>query len=285
MIELNVRMPRLFAEGPGQLEVQTSLEVRSFTAVYGPSGAGKTTLLRILAGLIQPDKGCIVVDGEIWLDTAKRKNRAVQERAIGFVFQDTALFPNMTVRENLTYAAANRKDPFIDELLHLIGLESFVDRKPDTLSGGQRQRVALARALVRRPKVLLLDEPFSSLDTATAQLLREQLLKLHHYAGTTTLMVTHSQEDIQQLADRKIGMEQGRIQADDKVPAITAQNASVTESILYVDQEKQLIETANFQIISKNDSAQNVWNNINSGDELEITLKKAPASNNYDQLS
>ncbi|MFN8348150.1 MAG: ATP-binding cassette domain-containing protein [Spirosomataceae bacterium] len=240
MIDIDVRMPRLFAEGPGQLQVQLSLEKHSFTAVSGISGAGKTTLLRVLAGLTQPAEGRITVDGETWLDTNQKVNKPIQQRSIGFVFQDTALFPNMTIRENLLYAAVDKKDPFIEELLTLVGLETLANRKPEALSGGQRQRAALARALVRRPKVLLLDEPFSALDAATGQLLREQLLKLHRHVQTTTLLVTHHPEDIRQLADRKIELAQGKVVTNEKKQESVS---FLHETVINSDSEKGRVET------------------------------------------
>lgn len=245
MIEMDVRMSRLFAEGPGQLRVQLSLEKHSFTAISGVSGAGKTTLLRILAGLTPPTEGRITVEGEMWLDTTQKVNKPVQQRSIGFVFQDIGLFPNMTVRENLSYAASDKKDPFIEELLAMVGMESLAHRKPDGLSGGQRQRAALARALVRRPKLLLLDEPFSALDTATSQLLREQLLLLHRHVQTTTLLVTHNPEDIRQLADRQIELEQGQIVIDEKK---RERALPQYETVINIDSENGLIETEHLLI-------------------------------------
>lgn len=269
MIEIDVRLSRLFADGHGEVCVQLSLETHSLTAIYGVSGAGKTTLLRLLAGLETPISGHIVVGGETWLDTSKKINIPIQKRSIGFVFQDTALFPNMTLRQNLKYAATFPKDPFIDELLQLIDLERLSDRKPDVLSGGQRQRVALARALVRRPKVLLLDEPFSSLDAATAQGLREQLLKLHRLTQTTTLLVTHNQEDIQQLADRKIEIECGRVKTDKKNEASPVPLWGI---ITKVDYENGYIETDKVQV--RFNPTESWPNDLKVGDEVSLCWQK-----------
>lgn len=269
MIELDLQLPRLFADGRGELRIQLSLESHSLTALYGASGAGKTTLLRLLAGLETPVSGRIVVDGDTWLDTSSKINVPIQQRSIGFVFQDSALFPNMTVRENLAYAAASQKDALIDELLQKIGLESLAHRKPDALSGGQRQRVALARALVRRPKVLLLDEPFASLDATTAESLREVLMSLHQQAQTTTLLVTHSQEDIRQLADRKIELERGRVKTDEEN---RPNPAPVDGRITHIDYENRCIETATVQIRL---SASAPWpNDLKVGDEMSLSWKR-----------
>lgn len=211
MLHANFRYPLLFAEGAATLTVHFELPEYSFTALCGPSGAGKTTVLRTLAGLVTPESGQISLNDQMWLDTEQRINYPPQQRSIGFVFQDYALFPNMTVRENLLFAARQRNDPFADELLSRLRLTAFAARKPQTLSGGQRQRVALARALVRRPTLLLLDEPLAALDARTAQQLREDLAQLHRELGTTTLLVSHNADDIRHLADRILFLEQGQL--------------------------------------------------------------------------
>lgn len=219
MMQIDVVMPRLFAEGPGALRVQTTIAAGSLTALVGPSGSGKTTLLRLVAGLETPQQGRIVVDESIWLDTQQRISRPPQQRSVGYVFQDTALFPNMTVRENIRYAATPSQQTAIPELIEATGLVAFADQKPGRLSGGQRQRVALARALVRQPQLLLLDEPFAALDNESAQSLRHVLLTLHLTWGTTTLLVSHHEGDVQALADRVIQLVQGRIQTDELMEA------------------------------------------------------------------
>nr|WP_128544401.1 ATP-binding cassette domain-containing protein [Larkinella soli] len=210
-IQLRAWMPLQFATGPGDLQVDLTFETGSLTGLYGPSGSGKTTLLRILAGLATPQAGFLSVDGEVWLDTERRIDRPAQQRRVGMVFQDAALFPNMTVLENVRYATENKRDDMVDELLELAGLQGLAGRKPATLSGGQRQRVALIRALARRPGLLLLDEPFSALDRETRQQLLADLVRLHRRFGTTTLLVSHQQEEIFRTADRLVEMEQGRV--------------------------------------------------------------------------
>lgn len=214
MIEMAVTMPRLFAEGAGTLDLQLTLSSGSLTAIVGPSGAGKTTLLRLLAGLETPQAGRIRVNGVCWLDTQNRLNLPPQQRSIGYVFQDTALFPNMTVRQNISYAVQPSQAAFADELLDRTGLLSFANQKPGTLSGGQRQRVALARALVRKPAILLLDEPFAALDAVAGQALREVLRTLHQTWQTTTLLVSHYDIEVRALADRVVQVVQGKIAMD-----------------------------------------------------------------------
>jgi sulfate transport system ATP-binding protein len=185
-------------------------------ALLGPSGSGKTTLLRIIAGLEVPDSGTILFDGA---DTAERKTR---ERGVGFVFQHYALFRHMTIFENVAFGLRVRPRSTrpseteirnkVDELLRLVQLEDVGKRYPSQLSGGQRQRIALARALAVEPKVLLLDEPFGSLDVKVRKDLRRWLRRLHDEIHVTSLFVTHDQEEALEVADRVVVMNKGRIE-------------------------------------------------------------------------
>lgn len=212
MIRITITKELTMAEGKKSLSIDTSIETGLITTVFGKSGAGKTSLLRIIAGLLKPESGTIISDNEIWLDTDKHFNLPVQKRNIGFVFQDLALFPHMTVTENLQYGARDKRQKNdIGDLLKMVNLEKLAGRRPDTLSGGQRQRVALCRALVGRPRLLLLDEPFSSLDQEMHHQLREDLLRLHRAFDLTTILVTHDLADVYSLSDRTIVIEEGRI--------------------------------------------------------------------------
>jgi molybdate transport system ATP-binding protein len=197
--------------GSLQLDVRTRIDSDAFVALFGPSGAGKTTVLRMLAGLTPPDKGSIVVDGKTWFDSDARINLPPQQRAIGFMFQDYALFPNMSVRQNVAYAVDARDSAWIAELLDLAGLTDLQQRMPATLSGGQKQRVALARALARRPALLLLDEPLSALDASLRQQLQDDLAGLHRRFGMTTLLVSHDIGEVFRLSQRVLRMAEGRI--------------------------------------------------------------------------
>ncbi|MBV9819118.1 MAG: TOBE-like domain-containing protein [Solirubrobacterales bacterium] len=191
-----------------------SLEVPrgSLTALLGPSGSGKSTLLRVIAGLEMPDTGTVAIDGE---DVS---HVTPQRRGIGFVFQHYAAFTHMSVRDNVAFGLAIRKRPKaeirerVDELLALVGLTKWADQRPAQLSGGQRQRMALARALAVQPKVLLLDEPFGALDAIVRAELRAWLRRLHDEQGTTTVLVTHDQEEAMEVADRIAVMSSGHIE-------------------------------------------------------------------------
>jgi sulfate transport system ATP-binding protein len=218
----------------GQTEVLRGLELEiskgELVALLGPSGSGKTTLLKIIAGLEWPDAGRLDVDGTDWLQLA------AQERRIGFVFQNYALFPHMRVRDNLAFGLTVRPRAErpgkaiiaakVDELLHFLQIAHLADRYPAQLSGGQRQRVALGRALAIEPKVLLLDEPFGALDAAIRRDLRRWLRGVHQTTGSTTIFVTHDQEEAFELADRVVVMGEGRIEQIGHADAIHDHPAS-----------------------------------------------------------
>lgn len=212
MIFINITKHLRGAEGPIDAGFELTIADGEFITLFGPSGAGKTTLLRMIAGLEQPDSGTIHVDGEVWFDSAKKINLPPQKRSIGFVFQDYALFPTMSVRDNLLFAVQSVQQRHnVDELIELIELTALADRLPQSLSGGQKQRVALARALVLHPKILLLDEPLSALDPSMRQKLQDELAQVHERLGVTTLLVSHDIAETVKLSDRLAAIESGKI--------------------------------------------------------------------------
>ncbi|MDD5212421.1 MAG: ABC transporter ATP-binding protein [Sulfuricurvum sp.] len=212
MILINITKHLESADGPLNASFDLEISNGEFITLYGPSGAGKTTLLRMIAGLEKPDSGTIRVDDEIWFDSVQKINLSPQKRSIGFVFQDYALFPTMNVRENLLFAASTDSSKlFLDELLELTELTNLAHRRPDTLSGGQKQRVALARALVRKPKILLLDEPLSALDSAMRLKLQDELALIHTRLGVTTLLVSHDIAETVKLSNRLAQIQSGKI--------------------------------------------------------------------------
>ncbi|NRB52865.1 MAG: ATP-binding cassette domain-containing protein [Saprospiraceae bacterium] len=212
MIDFRLEKRLNFAEGGQQLDVEIQLEKGQFVTLYGKSGAGKTSILRMLAGLLRPDAGHIGVQGQQWYDYQKNIFLSPQKRQLGFLFQDYALFPNMSVRENLLFALPkDQPDAIIAELIELMELRELQNRRPNRLSGGQQQRVALARALVQKPPLLLLDEPLSALDQEMRLKLQEYLLEIHQKYGLTTILVSHEPNEILRLSDTVYVIEQGQL--------------------------------------------------------------------------
>jgi sulfate/thiosulfate transport system ATP-binding protein len=193
-------------------DVSITVASNSLTALLGPSGSGKSTLLRVIAGLEVPDSGDIFISGK------EATALAPQKRGVGFVFQHYAPFKHMTVRENVAFALKIRRRPKaeirarVDELLELVQLSGLGGRYPAQLSGGQRQRMALARALAPEPDVLLLDEPFGALDARVRKELRAWLRRLHEETHTTTILVTHDQEEAMEVADEIVLMARGKVE-------------------------------------------------------------------------
>ena len=212
MIKIDIKLPINTAKGKKQLELNTCLKANEITAIFGESGAGKTTLLKIIAGLIKPEFGRIEVGDELWFDTQKNVNLAIQKRKIGFVFQDYALFPNMSVKENISCAATSKQKA--EELLSLMNLENLAKIYPKNLSGGQAQRVALARALAREPQILLLDEPLSALDFKMRSFLQDELVKILQHFKITTVLVSHDLAEIYKLSHRILELSDGKIIKD-----------------------------------------------------------------------
>lgn len=188
------------------LELELSLG-RETLALVGPSGAGKSTVLRAIAGLMRLERGRVALDDDVWLDAASGIDVPPERRSVGFVFQEYALFPHMTVRRNVAFGGSGR----VDELLDRFGIAGLADARPGALSGGERQRVALARALARDPVALLLDEPLSALDAYTRVRVRAELRELLSELDMPTLIVTHDFEDAAALADRVGVLVEGRL--------------------------------------------------------------------------
>ncbi|TAU85758.1 ABC transporter ATP-binding protein [Rhizobium leguminosarum] len=201
--------------GPVQALKDISLEVSagSRTAVVGPSGSGKTTLLRIIAGFEQPDVGRVTLDGDLLADGPATV--PAHKRGIGIVSQDGALFPHLSVAENIGFGFERRaadREKRVLELLDMVELDrGMLVRRPHQLSGGQQQRVALARALGRKPRLMLLDEPFSALDTGLRENMRKAVARVLQAAGITTILVTHDQEEALTFADQVAVLREGRL--------------------------------------------------------------------------
>ncbi len=212
MISINIEKRLIGGDGPFTLKISSTIEKKELVTIYGPTGAGKSSVIRMLAGLLQPDQGSIKVDDVVWFNSKTNISIPTQHRDIGMVFQDYALFPNMTVRENLQFALAKNQDAkIVAELLEVSNLGNFADQHPLLLSGGQKQRVALARALVRRPKVLLLDEPLSALDSKMRSALQDYILDFHKRFDLTTILISHDLHEVFKMSERILLLENGEI--------------------------------------------------------------------------
>jgi len=191
-------------------------------ALFGRSGCGKTTLVNMVAGLIGNGEGSIRLDGECWLDTARRIRVPAERRRIGYVFQDARLFPHYSVRGNLLYGAPRApRTGLFDDVVSLLGLGQLLQRRPNALSGGERQRVALGRALLAEPRLLLLDEPLASLDQSRRDEVLPFLERLRDHFSLPMIYVSHQFDEVLRLATHLVVMEQGRVAAAGNVGAVS----------------------------------------------------------------
>lgn len=219
----DVHLQRRLHHGASRFELDLRFASSAQRLVlFGPSGSGKTQTLRMLAGISRPDAGHVRLDGRTLYDSAVGLWLSPQARRLGYVFQDYALFPHLTVRQNVGFArrrgwrnpVPGLRDPQVERWLQRLHLDAVADHLPHQISGGQRQRTALARALVGEPSALLLDEPFAALDTGLRRRLRQELLELQTQLGIPLLMITHDDEDLAVLAQEVVQIDGGR-----RVPA------------------------------------------------------------------
>ena len=210
------RVSKSFGERVAMNELSLHIERSERLVLFGPSGCGKTTVLRLLAGLEIPAQGSIRIDGRV-VASAGKNLVPPEKRDVGMVFQDLALWPHMTVQQNLMFGLNARgvqkreAEARVQEMLHRVGLERRAEARPHQLSGGEQQRVALARALVSRPSILLMDEPLSSLDDERKRTIASDLLRLQSQLGFTLIYVTHDQTETDLLASRVCQLRDGHV--------------------------------------------------------------------------
>ena len=280
---LNICLQKTWKEF--RLDVAFEIPRGKVTALFGPSGAGKSSILRIISGLETADGGMISHGKEVWFDEAQRIHLPPQQRSIGFVFQDFALFPHLTVERNVAYGIKGKKRlNELKDLISLVGLSGYERYYPAQLSGGQKQRVALIRALARRPDILLLDEPLSALDWETRRQLQEDLKRIIKQFQVTTIYVTHDVTEVYKLADYVVVLASGkvvkqgtpedvflgkklstRIQIVGKVVGIESDSIIAAVTVLHDDQYfKTLIDTEEVDRL-----------NLKVGDDVVIGAKSS----------
>ncbi len=277
MIRVALQKSLMGTEGNIDLQFQIQMQEQTILAIMGPSGVGKTSILKMLAGLLHPDDGHIMVGDRQWFSKEQRIFLSPQQRSVGFVFQDYSLFPNMSVRQNLEYALQNQHErSIVDEVLQLMNMEKLQQQKPGSLSGGQQQRVALARAIVRRPRLLLLDEPFAALDRRMREKLQDDLLHLHQRYGSTTVLVSHDAGEVARMADEVIYMEQGRAirQGSPAKVLPVMQKGEISGQVVEIDQASQT-----FVLYAR--PAGGLWrfdlpggSGLRKGDQLRVTYQQ-----------
>ena len=200
MIEIQIRHQIFTSSGNKFLEVDERISEGSFVHGSGDSGIGKTTFFKVLSGLVVPDFGFIKLNDKILLDTANKIFLPPQKRNISLMFQNYALFPNMTVKQNIAFAQTEKDENIVDELLEKFALKTFENTSPSKLSGGQQQRVALARTLAQNAEIVLLDEPFSAVDIAMRKVMLNELLEFNKNNNSTFFVISHSEEEFENFS-------------------------------------------------------------------------------------
>lgn len=220
MIDIAVDIRKTLRDGRRSFTLSARFESRDdFVVLFGPSGSGKSLTLQAIAGLVAPDSGTIRIGGRMLFDTASRTNVAIRDRGVGYVFQDYALFPHLTVAQNIGLALSpwgqNTLTPQqrqqVDETLEVFELTRQAHALPRDLSGGQRQRTALARALVRKPDLLLLDEPFAALNPLLRARMRSELMRIQAHFQVPVLLITHDQDDVEMFGDTLVMYDHGAV--------------------------------------------------------------------------
>ena len=212
MIKIQIYKEFFKSANQFSIDVDFSLKKGSFNALFGDSGSGKTTILNVIAGIKYADRGKISVLDNVWLDTAAQINLAINKRKIGVVFQNSILFPHLTVYENLVFSKEkNDSLELMNELIELFSISDLLKQFPENLSGGEKQKVAIVRSLIRNPDLLLLDEPFSAVDFQQRKELQDALLQVHQKLKFTALVISHDIEEVVRLSDNIFMLDKGKV--------------------------------------------------------------------------
>ncbi|MCP1298805.1 ATP-binding cassette domain-containing protein [Chryseobacterium sp. S0630] len=204
MIDIYIKHQIFTSSGNQFLEINEQLEAGSIIHVSGDSGIGKTTFFKIVSGLITPDSGLITVNNTVLTDTKGKTFLSPQKRDIALMFQNYALFPNMTVKKNIEFAQKKKNEEIINHVLKIFNLENLKNAFPSRLSGGQQQRVALARTLVQNARIALLDEPFSAVDPSMRKIMKEEIVKTSINQGSTFFVISHNENEFEDYAHKKL---------------------------------------------------------------------------------
>ena len=280
---INISVNKNFEERGGDFYVNFKLKINhgELVTIFGGSGVGKTTLLRIIAGLITPDSGSLEACSEVWFDDVQKINVKPQKRNVGFVFQDFALFPHLSVRDNLLFALPKGDDAtIISSLIEIMELGHIQNRKPETLSGGQKQRVALARALVQKPQILLLDEPLSSLDGHMRLKLQNYLLEVHKRFDLTTIMVSHDVAETIKMSDTVVVIKDGKVAKQGAAIDVFSEhygknNSKVLGSVLAIDIESNTVSVLLGTQVVQLEVSKEKLDGLQVGAEIELNVKSA----------
>ncbi|MAQ75088.1 MAG: hypothetical protein CL613_01995 [Aquimarina sp.] len=212
MVDIDIHKILKGKSGNFNLNIKLHIEKGKIIGIYGASGEGKTSLAKMLCGILMPDQGKIIVADQVWYDSEKKINLKPQKRSANLMFQDYALFPNMSVRKNLEFALQKNGDSkIIEDIISIIELENLQHSKIHKLSGGQQQRVALARAMVNMPRLLILDEPLSAIDEEMRIKLQDYILKTHKAYHLTTILISHNISELHKIADSVYELENGSL--------------------------------------------------------------------------
>ena len=275
MLKANLHTTLKGSEKNVVISANLSVQNNECIALYGPSGSGKTSILRMLAGLLPIEKGSIIHNQQTWVDTTASICLPIQKRSIGFLFQEYALFPHMSVYQNIAYAAPKETATnSVKKLIDLLELNDLQDHKPHQLSGGQQQRVALGRAIARKPDILLLDEPLSALDLDTRYKLQDYLTKVLKEYDLSIILVSHNPEEILKLATRVYHLQSGKIINEGTPSEILNHERSVTphtitgEVIAIHDHSLEIMYKENLYTIPYTSSQ-----NITLGEFVSISIE------------
>lgn len=240
------------------LEVEFELKLGSFSldmafemdreifVLFGPSGSGKSLTMNSIAGFIEPDKGRVTFDQEVYFDRSKRRNLPPEKRRIGYVLQQSFLFPNMSVRANLIYGLRATEGEYFDEIVRILNLDDLLSRRPRNLSGGEQQRVAIGRALLSRPGILLMDEPVSSLDAEQKWRILAYIKKVHEALEISILYVTHSLDEVEYLADRVGLVDDGRL-----IEVTTREELAISKNFLKTSRSAPFLNLYPAEVVSQ----------------------------------